>query len=350
MKTYSLKYVFEFICLVIDPASHSKKIEPFITENELFWERVIKLGSEHLVLPTILWELKRKKLVHHIPKDVLVFMEEILSQNSERNQSIYDQINFVTEIFNANNIRHVFFKGAAFLIRNPSVNFPSRMVGDIDVLVEINQCDFAQNLLIQNGFSQVGGSDNKNFRHLSRLSHPKHIAAIEVHNRIIQRKKSYYLFAEKVFSNAKKIESNYNIPTDEYLSLISIYNWRYNNNGKLFNYLHFRTVRDVLTIEQNPQIKKIYIHPSHHFYSLMSVFYKNYTSNVFFIFHIIMFKLQLTSPFVNKSVRGVGKSILLLSFLAKKIFSREFLLKNTKLLINSPKDFLKKIKRFWLRT
>ena len=132
-----------------------------------------------------------------------------------------------------------------------------------------------------------------------------------------------YYFLNPIVIYGEKILLGFSKNKSEYLSLISIYNWRYNNNGKLFNYLHFRTVRDVLTIEQNPQIKKIYIHPSHHFYSLMSVFYKNYTSNVFFIFHIIMFKLQLTSPFVNKSVRGVGKSILLLSVLAKKIFSMQ---------------------------
>ena len=48
---------------------------------QIFWDRLVQLGSSQLVLPAIYGALKRKKLIGHAPKDLVSYLQEITDLN-----------------------------------------------------------------------------------------------------------------------------------------------------------------------------------------------------------------------------------------------------------------------------
>ena len=124
----------------------------YFSVNQDFWDKLVKLGSSQLVLPSIHGALLKKKLLYKIPEELLLYLEEITKLNEERNNEILKQINFISELFIKNQIRHVFLKGAALLISEPFNTIGERMVGDIDILVDKDHLIRAKNILIQNHF------------------------------------------------------------------------------------------------------------------------------------------------------------------------------------------------------
>ena len=100
---------------------------------QIFWDRLVQLGSSQLVLPAIYGALKRKKLIGHTPKDLMSYLQEITDLNQKRNTAILKQIAFLSEVFNRHQIEHVFLKGAAILITKPYDTMNARMVEDVDV-------------------------------------------------------------------------------------------------------------------------------------------------------------------------------------------------------------------------
>ena len=113
---------------------------------------MVRIGSEHLVLPAIFGALKRKKLETHIPRDLWSYLEKISGLNHKRNTDILKQINSLSKIFNEHQIKHVFLKGAAMLVTKHYDAMFERMVGDIDILIAESDLLKAQKLLFNFGY------------------------------------------------------------------------------------------------------------------------------------------------------------------------------------------------------
>jgi len=102
-------------------------------------------------LQTILYPVYNDKSYKKYYIGWVVKQEEFLSIQNE-----------ITNIFNDNNINHLYFKGSVLcnLYDDPSI----RTRGDIDVYVDINDLDKARNLLINNNFKF---EDIDNMHHIS---------------------------------------------------------------------------------------------------------------------------------------------------------------------------------------
>ena len=322
--------------------------------NQVFWNCLVKFGSSQLVLPAIYGALKRKKLLKYVPKDLINYLHQITTLNYNRNTDILKQISFLSEVFNGHQIDYVFLKGAAMLITKPYETKSERMLGDIDILVSKKDLHIAKKLLINIGFEEV--SDEFSFtedifsegynRHLDRIIHPNFIAAVELHRSLL-KKHNNLLSPEYVLRNKVKTKSGQWVPSKQHLWEHAILNNQYNDYGISRNYLHFRSVVDILYLDfQVDNIKhKLIPKAIKHFYSLMSFYYDEYKN--YYPLKKTFYKWQLQSVVFDRLQYFFSKSI---SFVSLGLTRLGLFLKSNnyrKRVLQNPKIFLQRIFEFW---
>jgi hypothetical protein len=314
------------------------------------------MGSSQLILPAIYGSLKRKKLVHHIPKDLVSYLQEITDLNLKRNTAILKQIDFLSKIFNKHKIDHVFLKGAALLIIKPYDTMNERMIGDIDILVSEKDLSRSQQLLLDEGFEAVSNEfsftkgifpENYN-KHLKRIAHPNYIAAVEIHRHLLS-KENHLISPEDILENKIQSKLGHWIPSKQNLWQHAILNWQFNDSGMTKVDLSFRSVLDVLYLEPKDVISKLKssAKATKLFYSLLSVFYYNY--NDYYIQKTIFYKWKLQFRTIYKFHVFLTKFSEFISF----VFSRTFLFVSSKVyrqnILSHPKLLWQKTVNFWKR-
>ena len=352
MPHYNRKYILNFLYNLIKPKKYVSPKD--LPKNHIFWEKVLKLGSSHLLLPAIYDSLIRKKLENYAPKDLITYIKELHSINLERNKEILTQLNFINNIFNEHNINYVLIKGSAMMILNKTHTTNNRMMGDIDILVSKKDLMKSEKLLKSAGFKNRKDKSINisrklsiyDFRHLERLNHPDFIASVELHHELLSKKYSKLFLPVEILKNKIKV-NNFYIPSLEHIWLHVIFNWYYNNNGINLNYLMFDAVRDVLFLENEKNFHVInYMRPAvRDFYSLLSVHNNTYIckSNLKKTFYL----LQLKSTYLLRlNILRLKITNLIIIFL----YSIERFLNNKKyrnLLIKNPSYVKQKITSFW---
>lgn len=358
MHSNNKEYILYFIGQLLHPKISAAHLSHYFPAKQKFWNSLVKIGSEHLVLPAIYGALKRKKLKIHIPKDLWSYLEKISDLNHKRNNDISKQINSLSEIFNKHQIEYVFLKGAAMIVTKYYDAQFERMVGDIDILVAENDLLEAQKILLNFGYIDQSKIEKRLRpvvlpssirRHLSRLNHPNFIASVELHSSLTdQNKYYYYLSSKEVLKARRKTTEGLWIPSQNHLWQHAILNSQYNDKGYKFNWLILRTVVDVLYIEPkninavlNKQPKVI-----QHFYSMMSFFYLEYSicdskQKTFFIKHIRR----------NSTIQKMRIFNATLRLLIAKIFNRSVLFLKSKEyrrnIFKSPKFLIRQIVNSW---
>ena len=346
--------MFRFIAQLLHPIAVVDA--SYFPAPQIFWDRLVQLGSSQLVLPAIYGALKRKKLIDQAPKDLVSYLQEITDLNLKRNSSILKQIAFLSELFNRNQIEYVFLKGAAMLITKPYEAWSERMVGDIDLLVSEKDLLRAQQLLINESFEAVSNeysftkgvfSENQN-KHLKRITHPNYIAAVEIHRRLLI-KENHLIASKNVIEN--KVQSRHGqwIPSMKHLWQHAILNWQYNDSGISRNTLAFRTLLDVLYLEPKDVTTKLKKTPYaiKYFYSLLSLYYGSYKT-----YHPkkkLVYKWKLLSKVFDKLHGFFTKlfSLVSLGFNRIKLFFKSKTYR--KRVLNHPKLLSQRILNFWNR-
>lgn len=299
-----------------------------VSFSEIDWELFTTVSSAHLLLPLMYERLKKKKNKVNVPFQLINYLKEISIINQDRNNLIISQILFISNLFNKNNIDYVFVKGVALLILKPYDVIKERMIGDIDILINRRQINYANNILKENGFinnsKEIYFSENihkHDHRHLRRLVHPNFIAAVELHTELLKNKYIDKLRVKDVLSSKIKIENCY-IPSKESLWKHSILSWQINDNGFLKNNISFRTIYDVLKLQ--PSNFEIILNNNseelNHFYSLMSIFYPEYEQYKSFAKKLFLFKSK------NRFFGNLYSFFIDLKLLIKLFVNRFFLL------------------------
>ncbi|MAO32392.1 MAG: hypothetical protein CL824_02705 [Crocinitomicaceae bacterium] len=351
MNNHNQKYILSFIAKLLDPKTAVDKFY-FTSPSQIFWDGLVKMGSKHLVLPAINGALKRKKLAHHLPKDLMIFLKEISDLNYERNKAIKKQIFFLSNILKKNKINHVFLKGAAMLIFRPFNTLEERMIGDIDILIPKHDLIKAKNILFSNGFSYLYDDDvefteglkEKPKKDLNRIVHSNYIAAVELHIEPLEFKNIHHFSSELITKNIIYIDG-FPIPNQMNLWRHAIFNWQYNDNGFHHNNFSFRTFMDVVHLESINFDNNSIIQPSIvHFYSLCSLFIpryenRNYISSTIYNYKILFPKLEIVSNYINKCINRILTILDRLILLLKSKTYRQRIFQN-------PKLFFKKITYF----
>ena len=351
MANHNQKNILSFIAWLLHPKHLSRNYNFKISED--FCDQIIKIGSNHLVLPAIYNAIIRKKLENCFPQDFISYLNEISRLNSDRNHAILIQLKFISNLFKKYQIQYVFLKGAALLISKPYDTINERMVGDIDILVSEKDIYRAQKLLNDKGFFKIIHEENHflkeiiSHRHLSRITHPDYIAAIELHRNLLN-KKIELLNPKDVLNKRIQTKEGYWTPSSHHMWLHAIFDWQYNDNGIIYNSLSMRTFLDAVNLELKHENFNLKIHPAvTRFYSLCSILLDRYQNRNYM--SSLLFRYKLMYPCFRRFSNFFIKSLIYLSTVLNRIklviFSklyRKRLLENPKMIITKTFTYFSK--------
>tara|TARA_B100000579_G_scaffold409177_1_gene397963 strand:+ start:577 stop:1602 length:1026 start_codon:yes stop_codon:yes gene_type:complete len=215
--------------------------------NDKFWDKFVKIGSSHYVIPALYYKLKQRDYLKLLNDELASYMVEIHNQNFKRNLELVKEVNEISDLFKSNNIDHVFLKGAALVSSVYNKSLGIRMVGDIDILISDDQILKAKSLMEDYGYKFLDTpfqSFIKNEKHLNRMINNKKIFAVELHLRISDKIK----FECNKFINSKIFLNNIFIPSATDLLYHTIINFQLNDLGSIKAGFHLRTMFDVINI------------------------------------------------------------------------------------------------------
>ena len=262
VKRYKLS-TYRLIGQIISFSAANDDLEQQL-KNYQNWEALVYYGSQHLLLPAIYWRLKNKQLLYLLPNDLKAYLEDIYQINYNRNLKLLEQIKALHRVLHNADIKHVFLKGAAFLIKGNEQEHLERMVGDIDILVENVQLQKAFDLLEKAGYTKSIGFNYKvkNYRHLDRQISKNGLAAVELHNDLLKHPKQYLLKAQDMLQQSV-LCNGLPIPNDHFIGLNCILAQQINDLGYYYKTISFKTLYDTLVLmvpQQQELIKKLQSH------------------------------------------------------------------------------------------
>ncbi len=290
---------------ILNSNSNKDLLSHYLGSPKMDWDNLVKIGSEHLLLPSIYCKLYQRELLNFLPVELKTYLNEISELNKERNQVLIREIKEISDVLSNNNINHVFIKGAALLVGDFYSDFAERMVGDIDILIDQKQIEEAFNLLIEYGYTKriEFNYDNPGFRHLPRIISENKLGSIELHTNIINYSKSRKVNLKEILDKKIKI-NNVWIPNPSILASSIVYSQQINNNGYLLNNFNLKYLNDILVLDNNFNTLLVskserdkYI-DSFKFY-LNAIFNKRYKVKSKFLIKSLRLKIQIYKPYLH---------------------------------------------------
>lgn len=231
-----------------DSDQNLEDVKNLITKQEIDWEAVVKVSTQHYVLPALYANLNEFDLIPLLPDDLVAYMEHISQLNTERNDQIIIQCLEINELFQKNDLEPVFLKGTGLLLGQEDIKH-YRMLADIDILLPNNQNDQAFNLLQENGyFTNKKTTDIPTERHRPRLVHEDFIAAVEIHSEALRRPFNTYLNGNDVWRRRFR-ESDINIPHLNDQLALAVAASQINDFGYDRRTISLKTMNDVLILK-----------------------------------------------------------------------------------------------------
>jgi hypothetical protein len=175
-------------------------------------------------------------------------MKHITDLNRERNQQIIDQAKEINELLLTNNITPIFLKGTGNLLENLYEDIAERMVGDIDIILSLENVKKADKILKDNKYTSKSTIFDDH-RHLARLTNLNKIAAIELHKELLIEKYSdefNYMIIQK---DTQTINDVNVMSFDNQLALSIIAN-QINDSGIHYKSFALRNAYDVFLISK----------------------------------------------------------------------------------------------------
>ena len=225
-----------------------ERVKNWISKEKVDWEAVVKVSTQHYILPALYANLKKADLIPLLPEDLVAYMHHISQLNTERNDQIIKQCHDINDLFQNNDIEPVFLKGTGLLLGKEEMKH-YRMLADIDILLPKDQNDQAYQLLQKNGYStNKKSTDIPTERHRPRLVHEDFIAAVEIHDEVLRTPNDKYLSGATVIDRRFR-KSDINLPhLDDQLAL-AIASSQINDFGYDRRTISLKTMNDVLILK-----------------------------------------------------------------------------------------------------
>jgi hypothetical protein len=153
---------------------------PGATPERLFvsdfpWPELLAIANRHLLTPALNQALCEKAALASIPADVRDYLATLDALNAERNQRLAAQAAEVIAALNRRDIEPLLLKGAAALFEAPC---PARMIGDLDLVVALDEGDAAVAALAALGYRRVSPPSPHTRGDFAR---PQDVGAIDLH-------------------------------------------------------------------------------------------------------------------------------------------------------------------------
>lgn len=231
-----------------------EEVKKVLKSQKIDWDLFVKISTSQLVLPALYCNYKRNHLLKFLPDDLVAYMHEIASLNSERNLQILEQINELNSLLSQNGVNPIFIKGAANLIQDLYTDTAERMVGDIDFLVSGEQYHISVELMFDDGYDVLKDSYHlrPDVKHFSRLVKNDKIAAVEIHKEMVDEKYASEFNYETIKNNIIQINGFSVLGYDDQKAL-SIFSNQINDNGYDYKSLSLKNAYDFLLLNnKNP--------------------------------------------------------------------------------------------------
>ncbi len=240
-------------CLTINHEEHNKVlVESILETDEINWDDVVKISTAHYVFPALYCNLKKADFLDYLPDDLAEYMQHITDLNRERNEQIITQAKELNELLLKNDITPIFLKGTGNLLEGLYDDIAERMVGDIDFLVAEKDCFKAFNLLQETGYVKIGELYDEH-RHLPRLTHPKKIAAIELHREMLRKEKSVYFNFDSIKNSTITINNMHFLSFKNQIKL-TIFSKFINDDAYQLKTISLRPAYDILCLSDKEDL------------------------------------------------------------------------------------------------
>ncbi len=291
--------ISQILSLSVKPNVANKVIER-LPKNKEDWQKWVQMANKHLVLQSLYVTLNSNKLLPYLPADLVEYLKYIHSLNAERNQKIVEQAKALKEIFDREQIPHVFLKGTANIFDGLYSDIGERLVYDIDILVEDNKMLNAANALIEVGYRTQKVFNPMAYQstmHYPILVKDECVAGVEIHRMPVQ-----YLYIKR-FDNARifetrrlsKSEKGFWVMSDSNKIVHNFMHSQLMHNGHFHADVSLRDLYDILLLNQRENANKVFADFKH--YQHKSNAYLNLMHKVFDIPESNLNKKRENSPF-----------------------------------------------------
>lgn len=238
--------------LTINHEKHNYQyVKESIEDHKVNWDQVVKLSTEHYILPALFCNLKRASLLDRIPRDLVAFMEHITQLNRMRNEGILKQAKELNSLLKEHQIEPLYLKGTGFLLQNLYHDIGERMLGDIDCLLS-KGCFTKTTIILEKFGYQKFYNHNyayPQFKHYDRLVKEGSIAALEIHKELTKEGFHQNFNFERVSKNTIFIDENQVMSLENQLCL-SLVADLVNDDGQFYDNISLRNAYDVYLLSQ----------------------------------------------------------------------------------------------------
>ena len=235
------------------------------------YEKLIKISSEHLLIPTIYSNLKRKKYLRFVPLEFSKYISEIYEINRNRNKILIEEAKFIAGLLEKEKHDYVFLKGTAHLLSDVYNDIGERMIGDIDIIGNKKNEDKIFKAIEKFGYEY--SSEEYFFpkinHHFPRMISKKKMFAIEVHTRLVRNR----FILNNNFINNNEINNGVKVPNLNNQLIHNIYNNQINDYCYKFLNYNYRSYYDYYKISQKQSLDK----------TNLKILKDKYVKNYFFI-------------------------------------------------------------------
>jgi hypothetical protein len=246
--------LFHFAGRCLSLENHPEFMEDVISafeEEKVDYLNLVKLCSDHLILPALYLQLNKNNLMYLFPDDLASHIKDLYDLNCERNRQILQQIDEICAVLAKHGIEHLFMKGTGCLLSNVYADIGERMIGDIDMLVEEKNYLKTAELIMQLGYRNDRPLpvyyDFMTLMHYPRLYRTDVPADIEIHRLIVPNKYGKKFNSEIVFGNKQTIADRANCFAPSLTHLV-IHNFIHNQLIHKCYRFKIRSLRDMFDI------------------------------------------------------------------------------------------------------
>jgi len=172
---YEHKLIFACACLEMSDSAQNE-IRKFLAVP-LNWNEIIDISNRHQILPFLYFNLNKLNFGTIIPRDIFMIMQNCYFSNILKNSLIEEEISFILQLSNRENINVIPFRGFS-LIQTLYHNLGLRIMVDVDILAKNKDSERINNILTQLKYL---GYAEENITVFTKIISPNLNLVIEVH-------------------------------------------------------------------------------------------------------------------------------------------------------------------------
>lgn len=217
---------------------------------------LIYLLNKHWLMATFEQKIKENHLWLALDEHLQSYILEITEVYKVRSINISNEINFIIETLNNNNIHSILIKGGANLFNNVANPPYTRFMSDVDILIPQESIIKAYDLLKSIGYTNLSEEDSliaKEHHHLPALFNiTEGSCQIELHKDILMKTSSYLLSTKEAILKSEPLQINNKLFSHQlhpnHQLILAIVHAEVSDHGYAENFLNLKMLYDLTQI------------------------------------------------------------------------------------------------------